>query len=479
MMTPVINSRQNFKLHDIVGLTLILISSILLGIWAVKGTIALRNILLGVGTPLSIFYCYQYFKFNQQKIPFKNFIPIILIGLMFCWIIFHYLFLSRFPEIQLQELKSTWFRTLLASIIGFGTGLAVLKRPNAINFLWLGILASFLYLLFKYIPFVISARKIFYYDFHYRISEQFIFTGKIGGVLVGTILIAGLLGTLLDRLSAQSAKFIIVMFAFWLIGTSIALYVYVYILDSRNGIGIVLIIYGAVTLKFVMQMGLSVLVNRDFSGANKIIIFILLIMVVAVWFTYQQTKINPGWATMLTDFNVAIQLDKFLNWRDPSRFGYPWSDEGAAVARNTYERIAWATAGIKIFIPENPFGVGITSNSFGILMGEKYAASGNYVLSTHSAWIDMALAFGIPSLVMTLGALISIFTIAIMSNGPFRYLSAILSFAIVILYAVGELSSKHAIEILYFLIALTSSLLFQMPLLDQERSKDVNRINSG
>ena len=111
--------------NELIGLALILIGSILLGIWAVKGTIALRNILLGIGTPISLLYCYQYFKFNQQKIPSKNFSPMILIGLMFCWVIFHYLFLSRFPEIQLQELRSTWLRTFLAAIVGFGTGLEI------------------------------------------------------------------------------------------------------------------------------------------------------------------------------------------------------------------------------------------------------------------------------------------------------------------------------------------------------------------
>lgn len=120
---------------DLAGLALIILSSVLLGIWAVKGTIALRNILLGVETVLSIYYCYRFFKTNTQKIPRKNYIPIIMLGLMFCWVIFHYCFLSRFPDIQIHELKSTWFRSVLASIVGFGTAVAILRRPNTLNFL--------------------------------------------------------------------------------------------------------------------------------------------------------------------------------------------------------------------------------------------------------------------------------------------------------------------------------------------------------
>lgn len=130
-----VQEASNKSDRDLLGLSLILLSSVLLGIWAVKGTIALRNILLGVETVLSILYCYQFFKTNTQKIPFKNWVPIIMVGMMFCWVIFHYFFLSRFPEIQLHELKSTWLRTLLVTIVGFGTRLALLRRPNAVKFL--------------------------------------------------------------------------------------------------------------------------------------------------------------------------------------------------------------------------------------------------------------------------------------------------------------------------------------------------------
>ena len=48
----------NFKnsFDDLLGLILVLLSSLLLGIWAVKETIALRNILLVCGTLISIYY---------------------------------------------------------------------------------------------------------------------------------------------------------------------------------------------------------------------------------------------------------------------------------------------------------------------------------------------------------------------------------------------------------------------------------------
>lgn len=127
---------------DLLGWVVIIVSSILLGIWALKGTIALRNILLGVGALVSLVYCMQLFKGNSNRIPLKNWIPFISLGLIFCWVIFHYLFLSRFPDVQLHELISTWLRSGLSVILALATGLALSKRPVAINCLWIGILAA-------------------------------------------------------------------------------------------------------------------------------------------------------------------------------------------------------------------------------------------------------------------------------------------------------------------------------------------------
>ena len=80
--------------------SLITISSILLGIWAVKDTIALRNILLGLGFILGLAYIYSAYRKQVFKgIQLKNWLPIILMSLMLLWVPMHYLFLSRFPEV--------------------------------------------------------------------------------------------------------------------------------------------------------------------------------------------------------------------------------------------------------------------------------------------------------------------------------------------------------------------------------------------
>jgi hypothetical protein len=451
MIIPAANSRQQFKLQNIAGLTLILISSILLGIWAVKGTIALRNILLVVGTPLSLFYCYQYYKFNQQKIPFKNFTPIILIGLMFCWVIFHYLFLSRFPEIQLHELKSTWLRTLLATIVGFGTGLALLRRPNAVNFLWLGILISFAYLFYQYIPLAISTNNIKYHGY-----DQFIYRGKINGVLVGTILIAGLMGAILDLYSSLTLKGKIIISLIWLIGTCTVLYANVYIFDARNGIGLAFIIFSITAFGLLIKSVYSL----DFKSSLPKISFLFLLASLIILFGVQHSQINQGWSSIIDDATISIEIDNYQNWLNPREMGYPTNERGQYVQGNTYERVSWAVVGLAVLAPDNPLGVGILNRPFGALLVEKYPNAGKYIVSTHSAWIEILLAFGVTGLALTLGALISTLALSFLSKGPFSYLPATLSYSLIVLYSVGEVSSQHSIEIIYFCIAMISALLF-------------------
>jgi hypothetical protein len=374
---------------------------------------------------------------------------------MFCWVVLHYFFLSRFPEIQLHELKSTWLRTLLASIVGFGTGLAILRRPNAVNFLWLGIFISFMYLFYQYIPLAILAGTLKYHRY-----DQFIYPGKINGVLAGTLLIAGLLGTLLDRYPSLNLKTKIIMFLYWLIGTCTVLYAYVYIFDARNGIGLGVIIFGLVTLIFLLQMIFSLVNKPDLKKILKNGLFILTLIGVVGWFATQQFKLNPGWSSMIEDAKLAVQIEKYPNWQNPRILDYPQSALGKpVVAGNTYERLSWATAGIVIFIPENPLGVGILSKPFGVLLNAKYPNSGNYIASTHSAWIELTLAFGIPALVLILGALFSILAISSAEKSSFRYFPGILSIAIILVYTLGEISSQHSIEILYFWIAFLGACL--------------------
>ena len=442
--------------HDILGWALILLSSVLVGIWAVKGTIALRNILLGVETVIAIIYCTRFFKTNTQKIPLKYWTPLILLGLMFCWVIFHYLFLSRFPEQQFHELISTWLRSGLAVIVAIGTGLAIAKRPNTINCLWIGILGSFGYLFYQYIPNALVLKSLFAPDY-----VNYIFYGKISGVLAGTILIAGLLGTLAD--TARQGRWLVTILVglLCLIGLAITLYAYVFIFDTRNGIGLAVILFSALCLVVLGQALRAFFKGFSSKGVTTLLLLLICAATVFAWFGIEHIKHNPGWSTMLEDTKTSIQVKTYPNWQNPQVMGYPINANGQMVMANTYERVAWGVAGLQIFMPENPLGVGVLKGPFTVLLKEKYPTSGEYIPSTHSAWVELGLAFGYPGLLLMLGSVISTLFLAMNSKSPSRTLTGILSLGLVCLYTVGEISSQHSIEILCFLVALMTALLFQ------------------
>jgi hypothetical protein len=162
---------------------------------------------------------------------------------------------------------------------------------------------------------------------------------------------------------------------------------------------------------------------------------------------------------MWEDTKTSIQIEKYPNWQNPSVMGYPQNATGEVVKANTYERVAWAVAGIQIFLPENPLGLGILKQPFTRLVKEKYPISGDSIPGSHSAWVDIALAFGYPGIFLFLASLLFTSYLSISANSPFKNLVGLMSIGLILLYTVGEISSQHSIEILCFLIGLISTLL--------------------
>jgi hypothetical protein len=440
---------------------LVILSSILLGIWAAKGTIALRNILLVIGILFSIYYIVQEWRYSDLKEQCTNWkvLPILFLALTFVWIVSHYLFFSLDPVKQFEELKSTWLRAFIASIIGFATGLALRNHPNRLSLLWFGVLIAFLVLFYQYIPRALAQNKLLVPDY-----DHYLFHLKINTVLMGVILIAGIDGALLDHLRASQYRWSnmrLCYFLYWLLGTSLTLWAFVYIADARNGIGLSNILYGfwfICTLIFFIQsqirrLNFKSLLALLITGTGLCLIF---------YFTYLQTAVNKGWHTLIDDVKIAVQIDRYAHWQNPAQMGYPKRDDGQMVTPNTYERVAWAVAGSRAII-SYPQGVGVLAYPFvkhpnalpKMVVGPNIPG-----IATHSGWVELGLAFGIPILVLIFGALLVTFIEAARHAYPARM--TVLGFVITIfcLYIVGEVAIQHGIEILYYLVALIHALLF-------------------
>jgi hypothetical protein len=443
---------------------LVILSSILLGIWAVKETMALRNILLVSGTLFSLYYIVQEWRYGDLKkeCTFWKILPFILTVMTFLWVIAHYLFFSLDPTKQFQELESTWLRAFMASIIGMATGLALRNHPNRLNLLWVGVLIAFLVLFYQYIPRALAKNKLLVPDY-----DHYLFHLKINTVLMGMILIAGIDGALLDRLRASQYRWRNVRLwclLYWLLGTSLALWAFVYIVDARNGIGLSTILYG-----FWFICALVFFIQSQIRCLNFKSLLALLItgigLCLILYFAYLQTVVNKGWHTLIDDAKIAVQIDRYAHWQNPAQMGYPERDDGQTVTPNTYERVAWAVAGSRAIIAY-PQGVGVLAYPFVKHPNAppKMVVSSNIPgIATHSGWVELGLAFGIPVLVLIFGALLVTFIEAARHAYPARM--TVLGFAVLIacLYTVGEVAIQHGVETLFYLLALVPALLLTKP----------------
>jgi hypothetical protein len=379
--------------------------------------------------------------------------------------------------VQLDELKSTWFRSFLAVIVGSATGLAVNRKKVYAPVLWLGLLISFIVLLYQYLPKAIAKQSMFAADFF----GDYIYWAKFSGVLAGSILISGLLGMWVDcvwpklrvtghfqRQEVSQKMNLVLASIYTVLGISTVLFCFVFIFDAQAGVGLAVIIFlmwsfiGLVYFlrKILLSEGKE---NRLKSMLRLAILFCLAIFAVG-WFAQKHINNNPGWESLFSDIYVSAQIDKYNNWQNTQKFGIPKRDDGELVKGNIYERVSWAVAGIRLLQSE-PLGYG-TLRSFPKQMKTMIPDfSGSPY--THSAWIDIGLTFGLPVLFMMFASIGIVLMRVIRGGGsPWRASVFTLSIAILILYSVGEYGFQHGIEILFYLLGFLSSLSLILPKID-------------
>lgn len=443
---------------------LLILSSVLLGIWAAKNTIALRNILLVIGTLVSLYYLISEFRQGRlsRHLTLAKVLPVLLVFLAFIWVITHFFFFSVDPIQQWKELKSTWLRAILACILGIGTGLALNKYPNRLTILWLGIFAAFLVLFYQYIPRAIEQHKLLVPDY-----DHYLFHLKINTVLMGTILLAGVDGALFDHLRSihyQLRSTNLWIAIAWLIATAMALWSFVYIVDARNGIGLSSILYF-----FWFTCAIILLIKSQLSQPSLKhwfgFLLVLISLMLFIFFALQQAKLNRGWSTLIEDAKIAVQIDKYQHWQNPAQMGYPLNSRGQTVTINNYERIAWATAGSRAIL-ENPQGVGVLAYPFA-----KHPNAPQRMLedplkpgvATHSGWVELGLAFGLPILGLLLSSLAITFINAVNDSYPAKMTVLGLVVLVFFVYTTGELAISHGLEILFYLLGLLPALLWVSP----------------
>ncbi|MBU3583791.1 O-antigen ligase family protein [Polynucleobacter sp. 15G-AUS-farblos] len=449
-----IGSNRSFP---ILSALIIFISTALLAVWSLKNTIALRNTLLATGTLLALLLLWQYSRGKGSKSnssssssSWAQYTPLILSFAMLIWVVIHYLLFSNESGQQFQELSSTWLRVLESIFIGLATGLVLREHPRRAQFLWLGIFGSFIYLLIHYLGMYFQTGQAFMPNYYFSSP----FGNKINTVLMGGLFISAICGSAATALIHNRPSYPWPIYCYWLLGVLTILFAFTTIIDTRNGVGVGIILIvswllfvGASKLKQQMEL-------RKLDW--KIWLVPLIPTVLIIIFIQQHLSINRGWNHFVDDVTVAIKIDEVPNWQDVQKYGYPNTASGEQVYPNNYERAAWAAAGVHS-ITQNPLGYGLLEHSLSKVIRKSYPEA--TIRSSHSAWIDLGLAFGIPGLFLTLGALLSTVVLALRSNSPNRLVVIWITADLLLTFTIAEVSSKHTIEILFFCIALLNTML--------------------
>ena len=439
---------------------LIVFGSLLLCIWLMRETIALRNILLVGCSLLSIYYLYKNFQelFTLRKVPLKNWMPIILIGFLFIWVVIHLIFFSYEPVKQFQELRSTWLRGLMACIVGFTMGLIINRYYKSFDWIMLALISGFLILFYQYVGLVIQTGHIFQ-----QMWWTSIYWGKINQVLLGVIFLAGVLAyfenSLLysstinqNRSTTDSRGYMRGVIYF--LGVLLTFHCYVFEIDTRNGIGISAILILLFVSRLLWQQCFR---RRHQMKLNWKSLFALTLLVGAItFFAAQQTQRNAGWKTYIEDIQISAQVDKYANWQSaPAQQMY--SPDGRPVPMNTYERSAWMVVAAQS-IPKYPLGYGLLHNGFGRIV--KLDIPTSALTSSHNGWLDFGLSFGVVGLGLLLGSLLWTLALSVKESLSLYPMVFWISLGLLITYTLGELMVDHGMEFLLFWLIFLPTLLF-------------------
>lgn len=414
---------------------LAIIALMILSVWPVPHTIAIRNILLILGSLMALFILWN----KRRLLTLKKTLPTVFILIFFAWLIFHYFFLSMDPSAQLKELQSTWLRAFMGGLIAFSLAILLPLNQKWRVCLYLGVLAPVIIYLYSYSQVVILSKQILHFGF----------TG-----LVGHKIVLGYVGILFTAISLG-------IFSFWsrfnqkmtfiqllgglllVIGIAASLASFVFV-NTRNGIGAFVIL--------VLMWALVYLYQSTKSKKYLLPTFFVIILTPLFYVAIQKhlTMNIHQWGPLLADIKVGYQIDKFDHWQNNSK-GYPLNELGTVVNVSTYERTAWATAGLR-YLSQNPMGAGLLADSFR-KMGATNGIESHSLRFTHSGWIDLTLAVGIPGILLLFLSMLSSLYWAMKRHSELASVTVWLLVAIAIYWLIAELATnKHFVEMLIFML---------------------------
>lgn len=463
-----------FLNKSIVSLLLVFVG-FLWAIWIQPHTIAARNLFLVIGCVLGFYVIYQSIqRRNKVSLSNKGLWSFVCIALLLIWILIHYFFFSKNPQLQLEELSSIWKRIVISLpfAIAAGTALAfsgyLRQRHLDSKLNWpiiiLGAclcIPTILYLVRYLITNDLGAH-------HWPDALQLLYPPsswyipKTGYVFFCLPVLALTLADLLRIVNAQIVlttdkigRFLVDLL---LIFSVLCVF---YLENIKNGIAhsFILIIIGIIFfIRQVLFSSEQSSKNSFMSKKNLLLLTIIFVLGMGMFYAIKNhIDKNDSWKSLFADTKVAWQTEKYDHWKYLGQKGYPQNEYGKTVSITNYERVAWAKIALT-FVDDYPLGYGLVLESYGHIAKEKYPESS--LLQAHSAWLDLLLGLGIPGVsLLFFSGLFALIGLHHLKNDTAHYKSYLSWFlgSMLLCMITTEVAQKVYLDALIFTIVFCSA----------------------
>lgn len=426
------------------------------------GIVGVRNTALVVGALAGLYTIYQY---RAQLLQNKA-IPIWLVVALFVWAIFHLIFLSQDQQAQLLELRRIWRYAAIGAIFAFGLGLSLSSFVQGANFnlqntrfpywrvIYLGLAAPTIIYLVKYLSTIYAARwgaQLPPYLQIYSESQPYYVpkSDYVAFCLPPLAIALGQIKALVnDRESWRGHQYLLLTIHMSLIVGTIFLF---YNQNIKNGIA-----YAAFCIGFFILLILLQMRTGNWWKKSATIVAALVCLNLALHSHFQK---DNTWKTLIVDARIALQIYQHQHWKYAGEKGYPNNGYGDMVSITTFERVAWFRAGLEL-AAITPFGYGLVEDSFKHMAKLKWPEASPNLSHSHSGWLDLILAVGIPGFLLIVSAILILIRQSLYIRSPWSSMVFWALISLTLLWITTEVSATISFMALVFWISWCSGLNF-------------------
>lgn len=421
-------------------------------VWPVPHTASVRDLLLVLNLAL-----FGYLAWRQglaREAVRKLFVPILVLAIFTAWMYIVAVFISTETAWSLSEIKSQWWRGLVALLVGACAASAAKDNAAFGRRIWL-VLFTVLMLHILYVDFM-AAKEWLAQETVERAE------GLTGGPDMSSYLTNILFGFLLaevyyrathkKKMLSFSHAMLAVMFGFSLFS--------VFAERTRNAIitlVIMLLVFGALYL--LAHRGQ---LKRSFHIALAGVMSLIVLGGLGLISTARQSS---NLSNLVETAQIAWDTKQHKAWQGGDGQSWPRLANGEVVDPSAYQRIAWFKEGM-LLVGDHPLGIGFGRNAFGHGLKAKYGKGDGH---SHSGLLDMAIGLGIPGALLWITFVASLMLLAHrhFCFGAAPNYAAVLLFFLVLDHGVrlmiDSVQRDHILQQFMFLVGLAAVMMVSGP----------------